>query len=179
MTPSTQNLASSLTLTLSQLKELSPCKVAFNRISLFLKDEPMNIQQARAAGATLDDIIWVCCRLAKNNEELLCCFKLWLLDCAAHVLPIHEQKCSDDDRPRNAIIIGRSHIFRKTSDEDLLKINSAANEARNAARNVYQSTTKAARLAAISVSWAVSWPIFWEEWECSQSSHCSSQFSNQ
>jgi hypothetical protein len=46
------------TLTLTQLKRLKPCQDSLKRVARFLGDVPLTASEARAAGATFDDIAW-------------------------------------------------------------------------------------------------------------------------
>jgi hypothetical protein len=63
--------------------------------------------QARAAGATFNDIVWAASALAPSDKDIERRLRLWMADCAAHVLHVFEKERATDIRPREAIIVAR------------------------------------------------------------------------
>ena len=97
------------TLTLSALRNLDPCEDRIDFIApKWPDDKALNAIEARALGATLDDIVWAASALAKDNPNIDRRLRLWIADCAAHVLQIYE-KTERSDAPRKAIIAGRQY----------------------------------------------------------------------
>ncbi len=128
------------TLTYDQLKALSPCPEAFRRFTKLMGSArwETTAAYARRAGATFDDVRWAASAIARSNPDVERRVRLWLADCAAHVLKIYERGYPNDDRPRNAIIAAR-HFARG-------KIRAAASAAASAAARAAASA--AARAAA-------------------------------
>lgn len=120
------------TLTYDQLKALSPCPKAFRRVTKLMGSArwETTAAYARRAGATFDDVRWAASAIARSNPDVERRVRLWLADCAAHVLKIYERGYPNDDRPRNAIIAAR-HFARG-------KIRAAASDAARAAARATQ-----------------------------------------
>jgi hypothetical protein len=77
---------------------------------------------------------------------------VWAIDCAEHVLSFFEEKYPKDDRPRNAIEVGRAWVRDEIS---VGEARSAAFAAHAAARDVDEGVTRAvARSAAHAVATA-------------------------
>ena len=95
-------------ITLAAVRKFNPCTESYNRISAILpKRGKITAQQARDAGCTLDDIVWIASALARNDKEVDRRVRHWLADCSAHVLHIYEKDYPNDARPRDAIQAGR------------------------------------------------------------------------
>lgn len=97
-----------ITITLAQLDELGPC--ATRRAAMIAAldwSNPVDAAQAAAAGATLDDLVWVAFALSRHDPDVERRLRLWMTDCAAHVLHIFERERPTDTRPRTAILTAR------------------------------------------------------------------------
>lgn len=70
---------------------------------------------------------------------------LWAADCAEHVLPYFEERCSEDDRPRKALEAGRAWARGELA---MSKARDAAFAAHAAARDADHAAARAAARAA-------------------------------
>jgi hypothetical protein len=61
---------------------------------------------AKAAGVSFEDVVRAASAMAIDNKDVERRLRLWMADCAAHVLHIYE-KTGDSDAPRSAIIAAR------------------------------------------------------------------------
>ena len=101
-------------LTYKELVALDPCadrlNAATRRIGGTWKwgSRKVNAAEAVQAGMTLDDIVWVASALSRINPDVERRLRLWMADCAAHVLPIFEKVSPNDNRPRDAILAARA-----------------------------------------------------------------------
>lgn len=99
-------------LTYDELKALKPCDDSFKRVAKLLggarkwNGKKIDAAKARAAGVTFNDIVWAASAVARTDKDVERRLRLWMADCAAHVLHIYE-KHEGDDRPRNSIIAAR------------------------------------------------------------------------
>lgn len=103
----------------------------------------------------LDDTLWVlahCCTLPDKALKLL---RLFLCDCADHVLPIYEKVYPKDNRPRNYMVMTRRFLDGAATFQEL-EVASAATwgAARDIARAVAWAAWETARAAAWA-TWAV------------------------
>jgi hypothetical protein len=98
-------MAKPTTLTYAELKALNPCSEALARFSAW--SGTMDAAAARKAGATFDDIVWVAVAIARTSPDVERRLRLWMADCATHVLHLYERYCPSDNRPRTAIIAAR------------------------------------------------------------------------
>ncbi len=123
--------------TIAAIAKLDPCAGALAAARKALpKRRRITAAQAREAGVSVDDIVWVASAVARTDKDVERRLRLWLADCAAHVLHIYE-KTETSDAPRNAISAARQY----TRGE----IDSAA---RAAARAAAWGAAGAARAAA-------------------------------
>ena len=131
-------------LTLAEVGKLGPC---WGRYAYALKhlpaDAAITAAQARAAGCTFADLVWVATAQAREDPAVERRLRLWLADCAAHVLPIFYKAAPADPRPAQAIKTSRAFANGEVSD--------AARDAAWAAARV------AARAAAGDAAWAAAW----------------------
>ena len=96
-----------ISITLEQIAKLSPCERAFSRAQIALpKRRKITAAMAKTAGVSFDDIIWTASAVARWNTDVERRVRLWLADCAAHVLHIY-QKTGSSAAPRNATIAAR------------------------------------------------------------------------
>ena len=148
------------TLTREQFFALRPCKDDRDRIidALGGKDgwvAPITAEQAREAGATLNDLIWVASAVSRTDTDVDRRMRLWLADCAAHVLHIYE-RTGMSHAPRNAILAARQFARGEIGADDLVAASDAAwDAARDAAWD-------AARDAARDAAWAAAWDAAWD-----------------
>jgi hypothetical protein len=140
------------TLTYTELRALKPCSESLTRIARLMggaskwNGKKITAKQARKAGATLEDIAWAASAIAQSNPDIERRLRLWLADCAAHVLYIYEKE-SDDNRPRNAITITRQFARGK--------IDGTAWDA------AWAAARAAARAAASDAAWDAAWAAAW------------------
>jgi hypothetical protein len=144
------------TLTYTELRALKPCSESLTRIARLMggaskwNGKKITAKQARKAGATLEDIAWAASAIAQSNPDIERRLRLWLADCAAHVLYIYEKE-SDDNRPRNAITITRQFARGKIDGTAWAAARAAARAAASAA------AWDAAQAAASDAAWAAAW----------------------
>ena len=143
-------------LTYSDVKALSPCSDSFRRVSKLLGGETgwngnqIDAEAARKAGCTFDDIVWIASALARKDADVERRLRLWMADCAARVLHIHE-KTETSDAPRNAIIAARQFARGEIDPA-----------ARAAARDAaWVAARAAARAAARDAAWAAARAPAW------------------
>lgn len=109
-------------LTYDDVKSLKPCSDSFKRVSKLLggaegwNGNKIDAAKAREAGCTLDDIVWAASALARKDKDVERRLRLWMADCAAHVLHIYE-KTEKSDAPRKAIIATRQMRFLDLTTE--------------------------------------------------------------
>ena len=135
------------TLTLQGLLALGPCAAASRRIIAALGGangwtSPVTAAQAREAGATFSDLIWVTAAVARTDTDVARRLRLWTADCAAYVLHIYE-RTGMSHAPRNAILAARRLARGEIGTDDL----AAARDAAEAA----------AWVAAEAAAWAAAW----------------------
>ena len=88
-------------------------------------------------------------RLDKLDHESLV---LWAADCAEHVLPYFEEEYPEDDRPRNAVEVGRAWARGEIATGEARAAASAAHAAARAAgRGAARAAARAAGHAAPTV----------------------------
>jgi hypothetical protein len=124
-----------LALTYAQVKALKPCADDFARIAKAMgpawKKHNRSAAEARKLGATFDDVMWIASAAARVDPGIERRLRLWLCDCAMHVLHIYERDYPNDMRPREAVLIGR--------------------------RFARKEVTVAARAAARAAAWDAAW----------------------
>jgi hypothetical protein len=133
-------------LTYEELKALKPCANDFAAVVAALggaeawNGKSIDAASARAAGVTLEQMVWVASAVARTDPDVKRRLRLWMADCAARVLHIYEST-EKSDAPRKAIIAARQ--FARGG------IGAAAWEAARAA------AWEAAKVAADHAAWAV------------------------
>ena len=96
-------------LTIKQINAFKPCSENGRRVRKLLraynpdKDAIYTAADAKAAGCTLNEVIWIVSVAARKDPALGRKIRLWSADCAARVLHIYEKDYPNDNRPRNAI----------------------------------------------------------------------------
>ncbi len=101
------------TATIAQLQKLDPCKELWGPAQAKLRayrnggDIAYTVADARAAGVPLLDTLWAIDRI--NDGDLDRKIRLFLCDCAAHVLHLFEDRLPKDDRPRKCIEFCRAN----------------------------------------------------------------------
>lgn len=104
-------------LSLAQVRKLSPCKESYDRVSAILpKRGKITAAQAREAGCTLDDLVWLASALARTDKSVERRLRHWMADCAERVLHIYERDCPNDSRPRDAIAAARDYADGRIAD---------------------------------------------------------------
>lgn len=118
-----------IALTLKQVRAFKPCREDWIRIKGILSgaDGPITAAAAVDAGATLDDIVWIASKVAVSDTDVERRLRLWVADCAAHVLGVFEAEKPDDMRPREAVIAARRYARGEIGDASLV----AARDARD------------------------------------------------
>lgn len=114
----TAPLTKSPRLTLAQIRRLHPCKPSYKLASKALRkihsaNTGYTAKDAKKAGVSFDDLVWVAEAVAKENKDVERRLRLWAADCAAHVLHIYE-KLESDDRPRKAVEAVRAYARGET-----------------------------------------------------------------
>jgi hypothetical protein len=160
-------------LTYPELKALKPCTEDFARVTKLMggakkwDGKKIGAKAARKAGATFDDIIWAASALARTDPDVERRIRLWLADCAAHVLHIYEKDANADDRPRDAIIASRAFARGEIEAAASAAASAAAwAAARAAAWTAARAAASAAARAAAWTSargaaWTAAWAAAW------------------
>ena len=152
-------------LTLAQVGELNPCA---GRYAYALKhlpaDTAITAAQAKAAGVTFDDLVWLACAQARKDPAVERRVRLWLADCATRVLPIFYKVFPADLRPAQAIEAARAFANGKISAKELAAAWAAA---RAAARDATWDPARAvagaaAGAAARAATWAAARAAAWD-----------------
>ena len=113
-------------LTYAELKALDPCAGSLHRVANLMGGARkwtagITAAQAREAGATFDDLVWVSSAGACTNPNVDRRLRLWMADCAARVLHIYEA-AEKSDAPRAAI---RTHCSAGCSRTQLVGLRTA------------------------------------------------------
>jgi len=134
-------------ITYAECKALDPCSNDFKRVAKLLGGKKgwngnlIDAASARAAGCTINDILWVASALSRKDADIERRLRLFAADCAAHVLHIYERSESSP-APRNSIIASRQYARGEIDD-------AAWDAARAAARDAaWDAAQAAARDAA-------------------------------
>lgn len=117
---------------------------------LVFPPEGLDAAGAVEQGATLDDLLWVVCELAKDDAATARIARLLAADYAARVLHILEAARPDDNRSRNAILVARRFANGDASAEELAA-------ARYAAENATWVAAGYATWDAHAAAWAAAW----------------------
>jgi hypothetical protein len=89
-------------LSYEEFKAMKPCADDFRRVTKLFggakkwRGVKITAAQARKAGATFDDVVWVACAVADINPDVKRRLRLWLADCDARVLHIDNRDYSPD-----------------------------------------------------------------------------------
>jgi hypothetical protein len=151
----------SIALTYDEVKALRPCADRFRRVVKLLGGKEgwngnrISAAEARAAGCTFDDIVWIASAAATTNADVERRLRLWMADCAAHVLHIYE-KTEASDAPRKAIIAARQFARGEIDDaarDAAWDASAAARDARIAAWDAASAAAWAAWVAARDAAW--------------------------
>ncbi len=122
--------------TLAAIAKMHPCAGTFASVRKVLPQRRRyTAAQAREAGVSFGDIVWVAGAFARRDDDVERRLRLWLADCAARVLHIYE-KTETGDAPRKAIVAARQY-----------------------ARGEIDSATRA---AARDAAWAAAWAAAWD-----------------
>lgn len=144
----TEEIGMALALTYDEVKALGPCPDRWVEVSRALggkagwNGKKIDAATARAAGITFDDLVWVASAVARADADVERRLRLWMADCAAHVLHIYE-RTESSTAPRKAIIAARAFARGEIDDA-----------ARAAAR---AAAWDAAWAAARDAAWAAAW----------------------
>jgi len=145
-------------ITLEELSKMEPCADGMARVEEILpKGRLISATEAREAGATLGDILWVASKMAEDEASIAHRLRMWSADCAAHVLHIYESQGASD-APRRAIIAARQFA---NGHIDLTAAQNASLDAWDAAQGAWSAEETAARnsaqAAALSAAQAAAW----------------------
>ena len=149
-----------LMLTYAELKALDPCAESLRRVANLMGGARkwtagITAAQAREAGATFDDLVWVSSAVACTNPNVDRRLRLWMADCAARVLHIYEA-AEKSDAPRAAIVAARQYARGEIDDAARAATRDAAWAAAWAATRdaAWAATRDAARAATRDAAWA-------------------------
>ena len=143
-----------LTLTRAELNSLIPCAKSSARVAGLLggvkswADRRVGAAEARDAGVDFGDIVWAAVAVARVRPAVARRMRLWMADCAAHVLRIYERS-GGSTAPREAIVAARRYA---RGEIDAAAGNAAWDAARGSTRDYAKPT--AARCAAWSAATA-------------------------
>ncbi len=149
-------------LTLAQIRKLKPCADDWTRVQTLLKAHgkgPYSAADAKAAGVTLDNLIWIAEAVAKTDKDVGCRLRLWAADCAARVLHIYERNYLGDPRPRAAINAARDYARGRIEAAARHAAWAAAWDASRAASRA--AAWRAASRAAAWSAWAAAYDAAW------------------
>lgn len=164
-------------ITLSALGALLPCPSRYDAVRALLAsygDEPINAAQAVAAGIDLDDLVWAASAVACKDADVARRRRLWLADCAAHVLPVYERAHPGDDRVRAAIQAARDYARGELDASAAAWAAAAASAAARAAAAASAAAWSAAWSAgdaaaagdaASAAAWSVAAKVAEEQWQ--------------
>ncbi len=139
-------------LTLAAVRKFEPCEEGYKRVSAILpKRGKIDAAQAREAGCTFDDIVWIASAYARTDRGTERRLRHWLGDVAARVLHIYEQVHPNDSRPRDAIQAAHDYAEGRIGDAAL----TAALDAARAA--AWDAAWDAALDAALDAARAAAW----------------------
>lgn len=144
-------------LTYPALKKLKPCSEGLVRVTRLLGGARkwnglvITAAEARAAGATFDDLIWAASALALTDNDIDGRVRLFLADCAAHVLHIYENFAPGDTRVRDCITAARQFSRGEIGEAAWTKWATGAVEAADAAWAVRAAGAAVAAGAAQAV----------------------------
>ncbi len=141
------------TITLSALYKLNPCPSGYAEVSKKLRalksgrSAYYSAVEAKQAGISLDDMVWVSETVASKDKGVNRRVLLWIADCAARVLHIYE-KTGASTSPREAIKATRAFA---RGEIDKAAWEAAKNAAWAAART---ATWSNAAVATWDASWS-------------------------
>jgi len=148
-------------LTIKQINAFKPCSENGRRVRKLLraynpdKDAIYTAADAKAAGCTLNEVIWIVSVAARKDPALGRKIRLWSADCAARVLHIYEKDYPNDNRPRNAIQATRDFANGLIDAADARAHAARAHAARaDAARAAAAARDAAAAVWAADAVWA-------------------------
>ena len=160
-------------LTYEEMMALKPCREQAKAVTKLLggaktwNGKKISAREAVKAGVSYSDLVWAASTQARNDKDVERRLRLWLADCAAHVLHIYEKDYPDDRRPRDAIVAGRAYARGDTTDAakaaawDAAKAaawDAAIAAARDAAIAAARDAAwDAARAAAMNAAWEAAW----------------------
>lgn len=151
-------------LTYDEMRELKPCSDRSSAVTRMLggksgwNGKKISAADAVKSGVTFEDLVWAASAKAKTDPDIERRVRLWLADCAAHVLHIYEKDYPTDPRIRDAIIAARQFARGKT-------MAAAWDTARAAAMAAAWDTAMAAAMAA---AWDAAGVAAWaaeEKWQ--------------
>jgi hypothetical protein len=151
------------TLTYRQLKDLRPCQENLSKVTRKLGGtrkwgkKAITAVEARTAGVSFDDMVWVASAIAQNDTDVERRLRLWTADCSARVLHIYERYDPTDMRVRNCIIAARKFARSDINTEELAEAWASANEAVTVVARY--ETSDAAGSGAVDAATAAIWSI--------------------
>lgn len=147
-----------------ELKALKPCEDEFASVTAILGDAALwdgrrvTATDARAAGVSMEQVLWVASALALSNREIRRRLQQWNCDCAMRVLGIFETRFPGDGRPRGAIQAGRRYADGLIGAAEWAAARIAAKDAtKDAAGTAARSAARAAASDAGDAGWSASW----------------------
>jgi len=147
---------SAITVTYDEVRALRLCESGLKSAAKQLggvaawNAKPATFADLRAAGVPYLDLKWLTWALAKDSEDVKRHLRLWLADCAAHVLYIYEKK-GKSTAPRKAIIAARARARGEISAAAAAA--AAADAAAAAVDAAYTAAYTAAAAAAYTAAY--------------------------
>ena len=130
------------TITQADLKAAKPCPGRHKEILRLIKIWPASAEDAFAAGASVDDVLWIAGRMAENDAELKRRLRHAAADIAERVLPIFQDRFPSDMRVRDCIRAIRLYAEKRISTEELDAARAAAGAAWEAARDAARDAAR-------------------------------------
>ncbi len=141
-----------ITLSIAALRKLEPCEEDYKDVCKTLRayrrKGPYSAADAKAAGVTLENVVWAVSAVAINDADVERRLRLWIADCAARVLHIYEES-ETKNAPQKAIITARQFARNEIGAAARAAAWAAAlDAARDAARDAAGAAAGAAAWAA-------------------------------
>lgn len=148
-----------ITITRAQLDALGPCSKRRDAMIAALDwANPVDAARAVAAGASLDDLVWVAFALSRHNPDIERRLRLWTADCAAHVLHIFERERPTDTRPRTAILAARR--FARGEIDTVLQAYAYAAACAAACAASQDAVGNASMKPMEAAAWSAAWAVY-------------------
>lgn len=149
-----------LSTSLDLIRKLGPCATGYRfALKSLPGDNTVTAVAAREAGCSFEDMSWYLSSIAGSDPEIAKRLRLWMADCAAHVLPRFEAVFADDPRPRAAIAAARLFATGQADSEAMVSAAAGASLASDTAWDTSKAAAQAASAAMVSCETRASWVI--------------------